>query len=235
MKMNKITVYCDGACSGNPGVGGWAFVVPHLRYEESDYEIETTNNRMEITACIKALQYILDYQPQFNMVEIVTDSQYVVNTMTKGWKKNKNTDLWDELEKLVIEFQHRVIWTWVKGHADNKHNQRCDALAVEAYTDYKASVQQELDREKQREIDWYGKKESILGIENISLMFRPYEKYDVGDNKYVVIYQSLWLLDVFIAEANSNELLGGGSYSQCRQLLQNYKTYIEQGYSNLPF
>jgi ribonuclease HI len=233
--MNKITIYCDGACSGNPGVGGWAFVVPHLRYEESDYEIETTNNRMEITACIKALKYILEFQPQFNVVEIITDSQYVVNTMTKGWKKNKNTDLWDTLESLVIEFQHKVIWTWVKGHADNKHNQRCDELAVKEYTAYKELKEQEKEYEKRRELDWYGKKDSILGIENISLLFRPYEKYIVSDKDYVIIYQSMCLDDVFVAEANSKELLGGGSYSECRQLLQNYKIYVEQGYSNLPF
>jgi ribonuclease HI len=142
--MSKLTVYCDGACSGNPGVGGWAFVIPHLRYEESDYEQNTTNNRMEITACIKALKYIVTIQPQFDFIDVVTDSQYVVNTMTKGWKKNKNIDLWDELNEFLIELNFKVTWTWVKGHADNKHNQRCDALAVKAYTDYKASIQQEL-------------------------------------------------------------------------------------------
>lgn len=233
--MNKITVYCDGACSGNPGIGGWAFVVPHLRYEDSGYELNTTNNRMEIIACINALDYLSKFQPQFNAVEIVTDSQYVVNTMTKGWKKNKNTDLWSELEELVVEFEHRVVWTWVKGHADNKHNQRCDELAVTAYNDYKELCRIEKEERQQRELDWYGNKASTQGLENISLLFRPYEKYIFNNNDYVIIYQSLYPDDIFVAEANSKELLCGGSYSECKQAVQDYKIYVEQGYSDLPF
>jgi ribonuclease HI len=59
--MSKLTIYCDGACSGNPGIGGWAFIIPHLRHEESDYELDTTNNRMEIKACIEALNYVYQY------------------------------------------------------------------------------------------------------------------------------------------------------------------------------
>lgn len=230
MMENKIIIYCDGACSGNPGAGGWAFVIPHLEYEESNFEVNTTNNRMEISACIAALRYILEHQPQFNCVEIITDSQYVVNTMTKGWQKKKNIDLWKELERLVVEFEHRVIWTWVKGHADNKYNKRCDALAVKAYTDYKASAVQFMANKKQKELERYGEKESILGFENISLMFRPYERYSVAQGKYVIIYQSTWLLDLFIAEANGVELLKGGSYFDCKEALQKYKEFV-----NTPF
>ena len=129
-----LKIYCDGACSGNPGPGGWAFVIPKLDIEVSDYEEQTTNNRMEITAAMKAVEFIYNECPQYmdDGVEIITDSQYVVNTMTKGWKKNKNLDLWSSLEYYLRYFLY-VNWTWVKGHADNKYNKRCDELAVEAY------------------------------------------------------------------------------------------------------
>lgn len=129
-----LKIYCDGACSGNPGPGGWAFVIPELNIERSGYEPDTTNNRMEIFAVIQALKFIYNECPQYmdDGVEIITDSQYVVNTMINGWKKNKNQDLWSSLEYYLWYFLY-VNWTWVKGHADNKHNQRCDELAVEAY------------------------------------------------------------------------------------------------------
>lgn len=129
-----LKIYCDGACSGNPGPGGWAFVIPELNVEMSGYEPDTTNNRMEIFAVIQALKFIYHECRQYmdDGVEIITDSQYVVNTMTNGWKKNKNQDLWSSLEYYLWYFLY-VNWTWVKGHADNKYNQRCDELAVEAY------------------------------------------------------------------------------------------------------
>lgn len=129
-----LKIYCDGACSGNPGPGGWAFVIPELNVEQSGYEPDTTNNRMEIFAVIQSLKFIYHKCPQYmdDGVEIITDSQYVVNTMTSGWKKNKNQDLWSSLEYYLWYFLY-VNWTWVKGHADNKYNQRCDELAVEAY------------------------------------------------------------------------------------------------------
>ena len=142
-KQIYLKVYCDGACSGNPGPGGWAFVIPSLDVEVSGYCEDTTNNRMEITAVVQSLEYIKKYYNDIDPIEIVTDSQYVINTMTKGWKKNKNTDLWSTLDSLLVEFQHRVIWTWVKGHADNKYNQRCDELAVKEYTTYKEHKKQE--------------------------------------------------------------------------------------------
>ena len=128
-----LKIYCDGACSGNPGPGGWAFVIPELNVEQSGYEPDTTNNRMEITAVYKALKYLYDHSINLNEdIEIITDSQYVVNTMTQGWKKNKNQDLWAYIDEYKYYFTN-IKWTWVKGHADNKYNQRCDELAVEAY------------------------------------------------------------------------------------------------------
>jgi len=151
-----LKVYCDGACSGNPGPGGWAFVIPKFDIEISDYEEQTTNNRMEITAVMKALEYLLEHFFNEDNIEIITDSQYVINTMTKGWQKKKNTDLWDRLDNAVGKF-NSVTWTWVKGHADNKHNQRCDELAVAEYRAYQESKRTIKELEEERELKWYGK------------------------------------------------------------------------------
>ena len=138
--MNPQTVYIhtDGACKGNPGVGGWGAL---LRYGQHEKELlggaaETTNNRMELTAVIEALRAL----KRSSRVQICTDSQYVKNGMEswiEGWKKNgwqtasklpvKNADLWRELDTLVQ--QHQVTWTWVKGHAGHPENERADALA----------------------------------------------------------------------------------------------------------
>lgn len=132
-----LQVYCDGACSGNPGPGGWAFVIPSLGVEKSGFVDATTNNRMELLAVIAALNYLNNqnkyeyrYGPQ---IEIITDSQYVVKSMTENWRKLKNTDLWADLAG-ECSFGWQITWTWVKGHASNSYNTRCDELAVEAYT-----------------------------------------------------------------------------------------------------
>lgn len=131
-----IQVYCDGACSGNPGPGGWAFVIPALNVEKSGYVEATTNNRMEITAVIEAISYLSSTNKRNysdRRLEIITDSQYVVNSMTKGWRKLKNTDLWGALD-FLLSLGWQITWTWVKGHADNPHNARCDELAVQEYS-----------------------------------------------------------------------------------------------------
>ncbi len=130
-----IQVYCDGACSGNPGPGGWAFVIPALNVEKSGYVEATTNNRMEITAVIEAISYLSSTNKRNysdRRLEIITDSQYVVNSMTKGWRKLKNTDLWGALD-FLLSLGWQITWTWVKGHSDNPHNTRCDELAVKEY------------------------------------------------------------------------------------------------------
>jgi ribonuclease HI len=134
-----ITVYTDGACSGNPGPGGWGVFLQYGKHEKELYggEKDTTNNRMELMAAIKALEAI---RPG-NIVNIYTDSSYVRDGITKwifNWKKNgwktadkkpvKNMDLWQELDALLGN--HQIQWHWVKGHSGDAGNDRADALAV---------------------------------------------------------------------------------------------------------
>ena len=231
-----LKIYCDGACSGNPGPGGWAFVIPKLDIEVSDYEEQTTNNRMEITAAMKAVEFIYNECPQYmdDGVEIITDSQYVVNTMTKGWKKNKNLDLWSSLEYYLRYFLY-VNWTWVKGHADIKYNKRCDELAVNAYKQQQEFEKRRTEEEQKRELDWYGKKVPLDSTQKVIIEFSPYEKYDVGKNHFVNILKCTAIDTVYAAEADNNELLCVGSYSECRQVLQNYKSLVEDDFRRIPF
>lgn len=140
--MKKVVIYTDGACSGNPGAGGYGAVLLYGKYrkELSEGYKQTTNNRMEMLAVIKALEALNEPCE----VDLYSDSQYVVNSVTKGWvygwkkknwiksdkKKALNTDLWERmLELLKI---HNVKFIWVKGHADNVENERCDFLARQA-------------------------------------------------------------------------------------------------------
>jgi len=138
----SVTVYTDGACKGNPGPGGYGCVLlcGDQRKELSGGFAETTNNRMEIIAAIRALEHL---KRPCN-VELYTDSQYLVNTMTKGWAKRwrerdwmrtadepaKNADLWTQLLDLCEK--HPTNFIWVKGHASNQENNHCDELAVAA-------------------------------------------------------------------------------------------------------
>ncbi len=136
--MNEVVIYTDGACKGNPGPGGWGALLQSGGREREIFggEPHTTNNRMELTAVIRALQTLTRSCP----VAIHTDSQYVKNgieTWIHGWRRNgwktadrkpvKNADLWRELAALAAE--HAVSWHWVRGHADNPGNLRADALA----------------------------------------------------------------------------------------------------------
>lgn len=135
---NLIEVYADGACKGNPGPGGWGAWLSYAGHEKELWggEMETTNNRMELTAVIRALEALKRQCP----VKIYTDSAYVQKGITEwvhGWKVRnwmtsdkkpvKNVDLWKSLDTLVQ--QHEVEWVWVKGHAGNVGNERADALA----------------------------------------------------------------------------------------------------------
>jgi len=137
--MKKVTIYTDGACSGNPGPGGWAAVLQYgdKTRERSGGEAQTTNNRMELLAAISALELLKEPCE----VALYTDSQYLCNAINKGWLKGwkakgwkrkegelKNPDLWQRLDALLAT--HAVTFFWVKGHADNAFNNRCDALAV---------------------------------------------------------------------------------------------------------
>lgn len=136
-----IEIFTDGACSGNPGPGGWGVVMRWKGHEKelSGAEAETTNNRMELMAAIGALESL----KRGAVAEITTDSTYVRDGITKwihGWKKNgwktsakkpvKNKDLWLRLESALES--HRVTWHWVRGHTGHPENERADQLATEA-------------------------------------------------------------------------------------------------------
>lgn len=126
----RYVLYADGACLGNPGPGGWGVVVaePASEYRElsgGPYPA-TTNNKMEITAAIEGLR---DVEPDSDVI-VRTDSDYVVKTMTLGWKRNANQELWRELDREVAA--RHVRFEWVRGHAGDKYNERADKLAASA-------------------------------------------------------------------------------------------------------
>lgn len=141
--MKKVDIYTDGACSGNPGKGGWAAILVYNKREKElcGSAAETTNNRMELTAVIKALEALKEPCE----VTLTTDSRYVCDSVTKGWvyswKKNGwkkgdkkpalNVDLWEQLLPLLEK--HEVSFNWVRGHIGHPYNERCDKLAVGEY------------------------------------------------------------------------------------------------------
>jgi ribonuclease HI len=149
--MPDLVAYTDGACSGNPGPGGWGVLIRAMRGAEilkerelSGGEAETTNNRMELMAAISALE-VLERPSE---ITIVTDSAYVKNGVTgwiHGWKRNgwrtankkpvKNVELWQRLDE--AQARHKVIWEWVKGHAGHPENERADELARAGMAPYK--------------------------------------------------------------------------------------------------
>ncbi len=138
--MKEVHIYTDGACSGNPGPGGWGAILCYKdqKKEMSGGERQTTNNRMELTGVIMALRALKEPCE----VTVTSDSKYVVDAMKLGWAEKwrangwmrtkkepaKNPELWEEL--LTLCEKHRVTFTWVKGHAENPYNNRCDELAV---------------------------------------------------------------------------------------------------------
>ena len=140
--MKKVTIYTDGACSGNPGPGGWGSILMFgdVKKEISGAANDTTNNIMEITAVIEALKCLKEECE----VEIYSDSAYVVNAFNQGWITNwiknnwrtaskdpvKNKELWQEL--IALTEKHKVTFIKVKGHSDNEYNNRCDELATGA-------------------------------------------------------------------------------------------------------
>ena len=138
--MKTVTIYTDGACSGNPGPGGWGAILMYGQHkrELSGGEANTTNNRMELTAVIQALSMLKEPC----IVDLWSDSKYVIDGLSKGWAKGwkargwvksdkkptLNPDLWDRL--LTLTDIHSLRYHWVKGHAENEWNNRCDELAV---------------------------------------------------------------------------------------------------------
>ena len=144
--MKTIKAYTDGACSGNPGPGGWGAILDYngTRKELNGGEADTTNNRMELMAAISALQALKEPC----QVDLYTDSVYVRDGISKwieGWKRNgwktaakqpvKNTELWQALD--AARKNHKVTWHWVKGHAGHPENERADELAREGMAPYK--------------------------------------------------------------------------------------------------
>ncbi len=142
--MKQVSIFTDGACRGNPGVGGWGVI---LRYKNTERELsggerDTTNNRMELTAVIQALKLLKEPCA----VDLYSDSKYVIDGLSKGWAKNwrkngwrksdkspaLNPDLWGELLELCEH--HELTYHWLKGHDGHPENERCDALAT-AYAD----------------------------------------------------------------------------------------------------
>ena len=134
-----ITIYTDGACSGNPGKGGWGAVILERGFDSiflNGGDDDTTNNRMELVAAINALSYFKDTKE----IKLITDSKYVkdgIQSWILNWKKNgwktaakkpvKNKELWIELDDMISK--HKITWEWVKGHAGNTHNEKADYLA----------------------------------------------------------------------------------------------------------
>ena len=126
MKNNSFVIHTDGACKGNPGQGGWGAVIEQDGNQTiiSGGQPHTTNNRMEMTAVIKGLEAIDPHAP----VLISSDSTYVINTMTKGWKRKANHDLWEQLDRLVKG--RDVSWRWVRGHSGERGNELADSAAT---------------------------------------------------------------------------------------------------------
>lgn len=144
--MKQVSIWTDGACSGNPGPGGWGALIRFGEHEKelSGGDFDTTNNRMELTAAIEALNALKEPCS----IKLYTDSQYVKGGMTgwiKGWKKNnwktsakkpvKNVELWKALDEAVA--RHDIDWHWVKGHAGHEENERADELARSGMEPYK--------------------------------------------------------------------------------------------------
>lgn len=149
--MKEVTIYTDGACSGNPGPGGWGAILDYQgkRKELCGGDASTTNNRMELMAVIESLKALKEPC----IVTVVTDSQYVSNGISLGWakswkannwrKKDKkpalNSELWDEL--LTLTEKHSVTFNWIRGHVGHPENERCDELAVEQSKKYMTTTE----------------------------------------------------------------------------------------------
>lgn len=155
--MKKVEIYTDGACTGNPGKGGFGAV---LIYNGNEKQIskgfrKTTNNRMELLAAVTAL----DTLKEPCIVDLYSDSKYLIDAINKGWltswvkngwkkadkKRVLNIDLWKEI--ILLTERHSVNFIWVKGHAGNKYNEICDTLAVDAYTNKAENIDENYEKE----------------------------------------------------------------------------------------
>ena len=201
--MKTIKLFCDGACSGNPGPGGCAFIIldeeNEFDYREAKYFPNTTNNRMELQACIEGLEEIYVRGKIVDKIEIYTDSQYLVKTMTMGWKKSKNTDLWQDLDDVILDLtlantdnykKLNIEWNWVKGHSSNKYNNLCDKMAVNAYKN-PPSQEQIIER-----------------VDTIDVSFKHIQMYTYS-NREVNIYEfKNEVCNQYVAELDNSEIVG---------------------------
>lgn len=133
----KITIYSDGSCIGNPGPGGWAFLLideTNNQTQKSGHASDTTNNRMEMQAIIEALKHLHKTYDQATLqqlqISVHSDSNLIIQTLNQGWKKKANTDLWADIDRLRAWLN--IQWNWVKGHATNPYNNLVDELAQKA-------------------------------------------------------------------------------------------------------
>lgn len=152
MQNTKIEIYTDGSCLGNPGPGGWGvLILGKNNIQLSGGEKQTTNNRMEMTAIIKALEWLHNKsgltKEQLRSVRILihSDSNLLISTLNLGWKRKANLDLWAQIDKLrawlpVGKTWLNINWVWVKAHATNKHNNQVDKLALAAATKAKKAL-----------------------------------------------------------------------------------------------
>lgn len=150
--MHKhIAIYTDGSCLGNPGPGGWGVLIPGQGTDKvpdirlSGGEAHTTNNRMEMMAIIKALEWLHENINKGELadarISLYSDSNLLMGTLNKGWKRNVNTDLWAQIDKFRAWLH--IEWTWVKAHATNKLNNQVDKLALAAATTAKNNLPRE--------------------------------------------------------------------------------------------
>lgn len=138
---SQVTIYTDGSCLGNPGYGGWAVIIWYNSKEIilKGGAVDTTNNRMEMTAVLEALKWIRSNSKLEN-IKLCSDSSLVLNSIKKGWKRKKNIDIWEHIDVLNETLKNDGViidWQWVKGHSDNKSNEKADKIAVAEATKLK--------------------------------------------------------------------------------------------------
>ncbi len=135
MLQKIMEIHTDGSCKGNPGPGGWAAIIKEENVDEGvkilkGHAFDTTNNRMEMLAVIRALEYLEAMKKKsFQNVKIYSDSNLIIQTINQGWKRKANLDLWLKLDELNEKLMPKYFW--VKGHAKNKWNNECDKIAVQ--------------------------------------------------------------------------------------------------------
>lgn len=127
----KVEIFTDGSSLGNPGPGGFGAII---KYDDQTQIVkggaaDTTNNRMEMSAVIAGLFWVHEHLPEVKMCTVYSDSSLVIQSLIQGWKRKKNTDLWEKMDRIVEKFE-KITWKWVKGHAGHKENTEADRVAV---------------------------------------------------------------------------------------------------------